>query len=355
MQEVLLEHYEKYPEMQIQDVIKLLYQSEFGGGHMIANPQKSLEFLKQEWSEVTACKEPGGRAGDGKVWEFLGEGVYRMYLGALEEGLWPETMNQLFVQTADQKSGSKEAFEKKLQMFLRFCEDGKLPFPAAEVRAYLKGYREQGYPAVSHSPEYRKAYRPAYRVVSDRFFHCYEVFLNIDRVRTAASSQVLVAIDGMCGSGKSTLGRVLKSVYACNLFHMDDYFLRPEQRTGQRLSETGGHVDYERFQEEILDHISDSEGLTYQIYDCKSQSLGKRIFVPRRELAVVEGSYSQHPCFGDVYDLRFFCEVSDREQMERIRLRNGEAMAERFRLEWIPRENAYFEKFQIREKSIRIR
>lgn len=277
-----------------------------------------------------------------------------MYLGALSEGLCPETMNQLFVQTADQKVGNKEGFEKKLQMFLELCECGRLPFPAEEVRSYLQAYGRQGYPAVSHSPEYREAWHPAYRVVSERFFHYYEVFLNLDRVKKAASAQVLVAIDGMCGSGKSTLGRVLERVYSCNLFHMDDYFLRPEQRTEERLSEVGGHVDYERFQEEVLDHISDPDGLTYQVYDCGSQSLGKRIFVPRRKLNIVEGSYSQHPYFGDVYDLRFFCEISGREQMERIRLRNGEAMAKRFLQEWIPRENAYFEKFQIKEKSILI-
>ena len=37
--------------------------------------------------------------------------------------------------------------------------------------------------------------------------------------------QVTVAIDGMCGSGKSTLGQALKDHYGCNLFHMDDFYV----------------------------------------------------------------------------------------------------------------------------------
>lgn len=52
--------------------------------------------------------------------------------------------------------------------------------------------------------------------------------------------QILVAIDGSCTSGKSTLADALAEEYDCNLFHMDDFFLRPLQRTAERLAETGG-------------------------------------------------------------------------------------------------------------------
>ena len=72
----------------------------------------------------------------------------------------------------------------------------------------------------------------------------------------------------------------------------------------------------------------------------------------RRRLNIVEGAYSQHPYFGDVYDLRFFCGIPKEEQMRRIRRRNGEEMLKRFCAEWIPRENRYFAAFGIREKSV---
>ena len=50
---------------------------------------------------------------------------------------------------------------------------------------------------------------------------------------------MVVAIDGNSGAGKSTLAALIADVYDCNLFHMDDFFLRPEQRTEERLKETG--------------------------------------------------------------------------------------------------------------------
>ena len=46
MKKILLAHLKQYPQMQLQDVVKLLYQSEFGGGHMITSPEKSLDRKK---------------------------------------------------------------------------------------------------------------------------------------------------------------------------------------------------------------------------------------------------------------------------------------------------------------------
>ena len=357
MKEILLEQWKHHPEMEITDAVKLLYQSEFGGGHMVSDPQKSLEFLKKEWNTVkTSTGECCGTPSP--VCEYIGNGMYRMHLQAFSEGLSPETMNQMFLQSAANKKGTMESFKKKLEQFLEWCRMGELPFAQAEAEEYLKEYQKKGYPAVSHSPAYKKAYHPAYRVVEERFAQYYPVLCCIDRRMKEKQkgaqfnpSQLLIAIDGMCGSGKTTLGQLLQSVYDCNLFHMDDFFLRPEQRTPERMAQVGGNVDYERFQKEILNHICQQEGLSYRIYDCKSQTLGSPVFTPWKCLNIIEGSYSQHPYFGDVYDLRFFCEICEEEQLLRIRRRNGDVMAERFRKEWIPRENRYFEAFSIREKS----
>lgn len=253
-------------------------------GHTLNNdeidPQKSLEFLKKEWN--TAKTSTGECCGTpSPVCEYIGNGMYRMHLQALSEGLSPETMNQMFLQSAANKKGTMESFEKKLEQFLEWCRMGELPFDKTEAEEYLKEYQKNGYPAVSHSLVYKKAYHPAYRVIEERFVQYYPVLCCIDRAMKERqnstlpnSSQLLVAIDGMCGSGKTTLGRLLQSVYDCNLFHMDDFFLRPEQRTPERMAQVGGNVDYERFQEEILNHICQQEGLSYRIYNCKSQTLG---------------------------------------------------------------------------------
>lgn len=349
MKAILQEQWNRYPGMLPEDVVKLLYQSEFGGGHMISDPQESLERLVEEWR---------GRAGsqtgaDGRNWERIGGGMCRMHLSVLDQGLSPETLNRMFVRSAKQKKGEQASFERKLALLCQLCRNGGLPLDADVLEGYLDSYRRQGYPAVSHSHEYRRRYHPAYRVVSQRFARYYEVFRQIDRVlESSGQKQVVVAVDGMCGSGKTTLGAILQEIYDCNLFHMDDFFLQPGQRTRERLEEPGGNVDYERFRAQVLEHLKDPEGCCYQIYDCSIRQLDRKVQTGYRRLNIVEGAYSQHPYFGDIYDLRFFCGVPEEEQMARIRARNGEELLRRFRSEWIPMENKYFAAFGIREKSL---
>ena len=53
----------------------------------------------------------------------------------------------------------------------------------------------------------------------------------------------LIAIDGRCGSGKTTLGQRLAELLEANLFHADDFYLRPCQRTPERYNEPGGNMD----------------------------------------------------------------------------------------------------------------
>lgn len=162
----------------------------------------------------------------------------------------------------------------------------------------------------------------------------------------------LVGIDGMSASGKTTLANLLRKHFPnSNLFHMDDYFLQPHQRTDKRLSEVGGNVDYERFMDEVVLHLKDRNGLSFRKFDCKTQTFGPVTYVPWQPLVIIEGAYSQHPYFGEIYDMRIFCEISKEEQQKRIRARNGAAMLKRFEQEWIPKENAYFEFYNIKKKS----
>lgn len=165
---------------------------------------------------------------------------------------------------------------------------------------------------------------------------------------------VNVAIDGVSGGGKTTLGETLARRYDCNLFHMDDFFLRPEQRTPERYAQAGGNVDYERFRTEVLEHLADEDGFAYRRFDCRLMELGESRRVLWRRLNIVEGAYSCHPYFGDIYQVRFFAELSAEKQRERILARNGAEMYRRFAREWIPMENDYFDTYGIREKCIKI-
>lgn len=166
----------------------------------------------------------------------------------------------------------------------------------------------------------------------------------------AEKSCVVVFLEGRCGAGKSTLAAALAEAIPCNLFHMDDFFLPAAKKTAERLAEPGGNVDYERFLEEVLLPLRAGEPFSYRPFDCGAQALAVPVPVRPHALSVVEGVYCCRPELWGFADLHVFLDVEREEQMRRILARNGERVAERFRTEWIPLEEAYFEAFCIPER-----
>lgn len=160
----------------------------------------------------------------------------------------------------------------------------------------------------------------------------------------------IVAIDGRCGSGKTTIAKILEKELDCNVFHMDDFFLRKEQRSEERIAAPGENVDHERFLSEVLIPLKNGESFFYRPYQCSIQDFGKEICVPYKKISIIEGSYSCHENLWKHYDLRIFSDVDKALQMERIINREGEEKAKAFKEKWIPMEEKYFEKFSIKER-----
>lgn len=170
---------------------------------------------------------------------------------------------------------------------------------------------------------------------------------------TAANERrpFLIAVDGRCAAGKTTLAERLHETAGWGVFHMDSFFLRPEQRTAERLSTPGENVDHERFLEEVLIPLKDgAEKITFRPFDCGEQSLAAPISVKAARVCVIEGSYSCHPKLWDFYDLRIFLTVDPEEQMRRIVRRNGSEKAKQFAEKWIPLEETYFSAYNIRSR-----
>lgn len=158
----------------------------------------------------------------------------------------------------------------------------------------------------------------------------------------ANKEQVIVAIDGNCTAGKTTLASKLAELYDCNVIHMDDFFLRPEQRTPERYAEVGGNVDYERFLEEVLVPLKTGNSFSYRPFDCGTFTLSKPVEVMPKKLHIIEGTYSHHPYFGNPYDLKIFLTIPPEVQHERI-LKRPAFLHKRFLEEWIPMEQRYFD------------
>lgn len=156
---VLREHACKYSLMQPCDAVKLIYQNEFGGGHLIKDPAQSLVRLKYEYTDV--IREHGM-----PLYEDIGNGIVRVNLSALDVEAYPlEKLNGDFVRSAEIHKGTFESFKEKLMCMIEHFEECGFGFSKDELADYLAKYADAGYPMVSHSAIYRGAYRPAYRVI----------------------------------------------------------------------------------------------------------------------------------------------------------------------------------------------
>lgn len=161
---------------------------------------------------------------------------------------------------------------------------------------------------------------------TDRFA---PLFAELDR-RLAGEAPVRLAIEGGSASGKTTLGKILAERYGCTVFHMDDFFLRSEQRTAARFAEPGGNVDRERFLAEVLLPLRRGEKVFYRRFDCASMQLQNAVETAPKKLVVAEGAYSMHPDLAPYYDLSVFLDISPELQRERISRRNAPEKANRF-------------------------
>lgn len=159
---------------------------------------------------------------------------------------------------------------------------------------------------------------------------------------------LLVAIDGRCGSGKTTLGLALQAELRerfgvpVNLFHMDDFYLRPEQRTPERYAEPGGNVDRERFLREVLEPLCKGKTFYYHPFSWHLGGYLEPVEVHKTPVSVIEGSFSCHPELMPFYDLTVFLTLDPAEQRRRLLLREGEEKFRQFIEKWIPLEELYF-------------
>lgn len=163
MESILLTHARRYPLMEPRDAVKLLYQSEFGGGHLIHDESAFRDFLLREYQQTP-------RNPSIPLLEDIGNGIVRVNLAALDACHFsPDALGDAFLRSARLPRGNLASFHDKLRQLTDLTHEGRMPFTPEALSAYLEGYLLQGCPPVSHSDAYRTAYRPAYRVVD---IHC---------------------------------------------------------------------------------------------------------------------------------------------------------------------------------------
>ena len=157
LERILREHAKRYPLMQPTDAVNLIYQNEFGGGHLICDEEACLNYLHREYANLE--KDPTA-----PLYENIGNGIVRVNLAAVK----PEDLEQLgkdFIRSAAEHTGTMDSFLRKLDVLRKLTVEGIFSFDSQELENFLFKYRSQSYPMVSHSEAYREEYRPAYRII----------------------------------------------------------------------------------------------------------------------------------------------------------------------------------------------
>lgn len=162
---------------------------------------------------------------------------------------------------------------------------------------------------------------------------------------------VILAIDGRCGSGKTTLASHLQKEFKANLFHMDDFYLPLSLRTPEILSQIAGNIDRWRLIEEVLRPLQKRLPFTYRTYShTPSPHFSEPIQVQPTKVTIVEGSYSCHPDLASFYDYKIFLSLDKDRQWQRLSGRETPEELASFAKFWIPMEERYFQACQIQAK-----
>ena len=162
---------------------------------------------------------------------------------------------------------------------------------------------------------------------------------------------LVLALDGRCGSGKTTMAAALAEQFPDSIvLHTDDFYLPPADRVPGWEHIPCANMDLTRLRDEVLRPAKAGKPVPYRAYCCREGTYRPAQLLPAQPLVILEGSYSHHPLLTDCETLRVFVTCSQAEQTRRLRAREGARYAN-FAARWIPLEEGYFAQYGIEERA----
>lgn len=160
---LILTHVQRYPEMRLSDVYRLLHQSVFGTAEAVSKKKSTHDWLKHEF-DLAAPLEPmtllESISPDGSLVR-LHLRPYRALGGKIAPLL------EAIQNTAAAVKGSEAQIKERWEIFAEMAaHELAEKFPLHEVRLFGKVYEDRHWAVAQHSPEYLRAYKPLYRVLT---------------------------------------------------------------------------------------------------------------------------------------------------------------------------------------------
>lgn len=155
-------HLKKYPQMQITDVYKLLYQACMGAEHALDDPEAVKVWFDIEWEAIVGNP-------DEELYEdiSLHHPIYRINLrSAKARDIPPSRILEEFKLVGSEFPKNPGVFTNVWDIVSRNIRAGNITLPDAEkIDGFNVNIIEHYYPPTHHSREYAEAYKPAYRLV----------------------------------------------------------------------------------------------------------------------------------------------------------------------------------------------
>ena len=158
-----------YPKSRLLDIYKSCFQDFMGAKHLVSDRQRVKAYLDEELSTTTLD--------DLMPWQYEPCGIdssyYRVSIRTVKEGIIGEDMLlDAFARSANTpKRPTVEEWSKRWRKIIGTIDEMHLNLPHYDKdKQFIDSILSLGKYAISHSPEYREAYRPHYRIVERGIF-----------------------------------------------------------------------------------------------------------------------------------------------------------------------------------------
>ena len=158
-----------YPKSRLLDIYKSCFQDYMGAEHLVSDRQRVKAYLDEELNTTSLD--------DLRSWYYEPCGIdscyYRVSIRAIKESLVSEDlMLNAFIRSANsEKRPSVELWSERWHKIIGTIDQMKLDMPNyQEDKQFIDSVLSVGKYAISHSPDYREAYHPHYRIVERNIF-----------------------------------------------------------------------------------------------------------------------------------------------------------------------------------------
>ena len=158
-----------YPKSRLLDIYKSCFQDYMGAEHLVSDRQRVKAYLDEELNTTNLD--------DLMPWYYEPCGIdsnyYRVSIRGIKESLVSEDLLlNAFIRSANTENRpSVESWSKRWHKIIGTINQMKLDLPNfQEDKQFIDSVLSVGKYAISHSPDYREAYHPHYRIVERSIF-----------------------------------------------------------------------------------------------------------------------------------------------------------------------------------------